>query len=96
MIPLLGTYCTLSNLKMIIMSQEELVKVYSDTEMTVTHLKKILDRSGIESLIKNDFESGISAGFVAGTTSSVELFVLVRDQKKAEAVIQQFIDELQK
>ncbi len=96
MIPLLGTYYSLFHSKKIIMNADELVKIYTDTEMTIVHLKKVLAENGIESLVKNEFESGVSAGFVAGTTSSVELYVFANDQVKAKPIVQQFIEDLQK
>jgi len=95
MIPLLGTYAALAQLKTTVMNRD-IVKVYTDTEITVTHLKNILAENNIESLLKNDYDSGVSAGFVAGTTSSVELYVFIKDQAQAEALVKRFIEDLQK
>jgi len=78
------------------MSEENLVNVYSDTEITVTHLKEVLAENGIESMIKNDFESGVSAGFVAGIPTSIDLYVFAKDKEKATPIVQQFIEELKK
>ena len=94
MIPLLGTYIHMYNLNQLIM--EDLVNVYSDTELTVSHLKNILADNGIESMVKNDFESGVSAGFVAGTQSSVDLYVFSKDADKAKPIVDKFISELKK
>jgi hypothetical protein len=94
MIPLLGTYIELLKLNKRAMS--DLVKIYSDTEITVTHLKNRLADNGIESMIKNDFESGVSAGFVAGAPNSVELYVMNKDLERAQAIIEQFKAELKK
>ncbi|WP_430814617.1 putative signal transducing protein [Carboxylicivirga sp. RSCT41] len=94
MIPLLGTYIYMFNLNQFIM--EDLINIYSDTELTVSHLKNILADNGIESMIKNDFESGVSAGFVAGTPSSVDLFVFSKDAHRARPIVDKFLSELKK
>ncbi len=75
---------------------EDLVNIYSDTELTVSHLKNILADNGIESMIKNDFESGVSAGFVAGSPSAVDLFVFAKDVNRAQEIIENFKNDLQK
>ena len=95
MIPLLGVYYLLFNQNFRIMSND-IVNIYSDTELTVSHLKNVLAENGIESMIKNDFESGVSAGFVAGTVSSVDLYVLLKDEERARMVVEQFIQDLNK
>ncbi len=75
---------------------EDLIHLFSDTELTVSHLKNTLADNGIESLIKNDYESGVSAGFVAGTQTSVDLYVFSKDAEKAQAIVDQFLSELKK
>ena len=52
--------------------------------------------NGIESMIKNDYESGVSAGFVAGTQTSVDLYVFSKDVKKAQPIVDKFVIELKK
>lgn len=94
MIPLLGVYIHITNFKKWIM--EDLVNIFSDTELTVSHLKNILANNGIESMIKNDFESGVSAGFVAGTQTSVDLYVFSKDEDMAKPLVDKFVSELQK
>jgi len=93
MISLLGVYIHLFNLTKEVM--EDIVRIYTDTELTVSHLKNVLADNGIESMIKNDFESGVSAGFVAGTTTSVDLYVFNKDEQKAQAIVAKFKSELQ-
>jgi len=96
MIPLLSVSMSLSNNKFTHMAKEDLVHIFRDTEMTVIHLKKILAENEIDSLVKNDFESGVSSGFVAGTPKSVDLYVFAHDQSKAEPLVEQFIKALKK
>lgn len=68
----------------------DMVHVFSNTELTVTHLKNILEDNGITSLMRNDFESGNSAGFVGGTNTSVDLYVQKVDEEKAKPIIEEF------
>lgn len=77
-------------------NMNDIVNIYSDTELTVSHLKNVLSENGIESMIKNDFESGVSAGFVAGTVTSVDLYVMVKDEERARVLVEQFVRDLKK
>jgi hypothetical protein len=94
MIPLLGVYNQLFNQNL--RNMNDIVNIYSDTELTVSHLKNVLSENGIESMIKNDFESGVSAGFVAGTVTSVDLYVMVKDEERARVLVEQFVRDLKK
>lgn len=94
MIPLLGVYNQLFNQNL--RNMNDIVNIYSDTELTVSHLKNVLAENGIESMIKNDFESGVSAGFVAGTVTSVDLYVMVKDEERARVLVEQFVRDLKK
>lgn len=94
MIPLLGVYNQLFNQNF--RNMNDIVNIYSDTELTVSHLKNVLSENGIESMIKNDFESGVSAGFVAGTVTSVDLYVMVKDEERARVLVEQFVRDLKK
>jgi len=67
-----------------------LIRVYSGTELTVNLLKDELAIFGISSMIQNDFNSGVSAGFSGGGPSSVDLFILELDLGKAESIISEF------
>ncbi len=75
---------------------EDIVNIYTDTELTVTHLKNVLADKGIESMVKNEYDSGLSAGFVAGTPTTVDLFVLAKDEVRARAIVEQFVNDLKK
>ena len=69
-----------------------LICVYSGTELTVNLLKEELDNFGISSMIQNDYNSGITAGFSGGVPSSVDLFIQEFDLEKAEPLLREFID----
>jgi hypothetical protein len=67
-----------------------LIRVYSGTELTVNLLKDELEKFGISSMIQNDFNSGVSAGFSGGVPSSIDLFIQELDLGKAEPILRDF------
>ena len=67
-----------------------LIRVFTGTEVLVILLKEKLEEIGIASLIKNDFQSGITVGFVSGVPSAIDLYILESDLKDAEPVINEF------
>lgn len=70
--------------------KNNLIRIYSGTELTVNLLKDELEKSGISGLIQNDFSSGVSAGFSGGVPSSIDLFIKELDMEKAEPIINEF------
>lgn len=74
------------------MSIPNLVIVYTGTEITVNLLKEELEKTGIASYIRNDFNSGLTAGFSGGSPSAVDLCVEEKDVPEAEPIVQQFIE----
>jgi len=70
----------------------ELVKVLTDSEITLNLLKEALEDFGIPSIIKNDFDNGFSAGYIAiGFPKVVDLYVNESDRLKAEEFIKEFL-----
>ncbi len=72
-------------------TKNKLVRVYTGTEILVNILKDELEKVGISSIIQNDFNSAISAGFAAGTPSSVDLFIQEHDLNKAKPIIEEYL-----
>jgi hypothetical protein len=75
-------------------NEKDLIRVYTGTEIYVIHLKEELEENGISVLMQNDFQSGISAGFVGGVPSAVDLYISESDMKKAEPIIADFIKNI--
>ena len=71
--------------------KNDIIKIYTGTEVSVIYLKGILEEIGITAMIKDNFQSSISAGFVEGTPSAIDLFIQKSDLKKAEPIIKDFI-----
>lgn len=72
---------------------DKLVKIYSGTEVTVILLKGRIEEIGINSTVKNDYKSGVEAGFVGGVQSAVDLFIQLSDFERAEPIIRDFISK---
>lgn len=71
--------------------RNELVKVYTGTEVTVILLKAMLEEIGVTSTIQNNYKSGVEVGFVGGVQSAIDLFIQQSDFETAEPVIRDFI-----
>lgn len=71
--------------------KNQITKVFTGTELLVKLLKDELEQIGISSIIQNDYNSGVLAGFSGGTPSTIDLFIQESDLKKAEPIIRGFI-----
>jgi len=67
------------------------VRVYTGSEVLVGMLKGLLEEAGIFSMIKDDFQSSISAGFVSGTPSALDLYIQESDREVAVPIIEDFL-----
>jgi hypothetical protein len=67
-----------------------LINVYTGSEITVHLLKSELEKIGVPSIIKDKFKSGISAGFGTGVPSAIDLFIDENDLEKAKPLIEEF------
>ena len=72
---------------------DNLILVFTGSEILVIILKERLDEAGISALIKNDYQSGISVGFVASVPSAIDLYIQESDLKEAEPIINEFIQK---
>jgi hypothetical protein len=70
--------------------ENNLILVFSGTEMAVNLLKEELEENEIAAMIQNDFQSGLSAGFFGGGPSAIDLFIQEEDLEKAEPIINAF------
>lgn len=71
--------------------RNQLLRVYTGTEVSVNFLKDKLKKVEISAIIQNDFKSGITAGFVGGVPSAIDLYIQASDLKKAEPIINAFV-----
>ncbi len=69
---------------------EDLVRIYTGTEINVRLLKDILEESGISGVIRNNFQSGLAAGFGGGMPSGVDLYIRESLIDKANPIVRDF------
>lgn len=72
-----------------------LIRVFTGTEVLVYLLKERLEEVEISALIKDDFQSGITVGFVGGVPSAIDLYIQESDLQEAEPIINEFIQNNQ-
>ena len=73
------------------MDEGKLIRIYSGSELTALLLKDELEQSGVMSMIKNDFQSGVIAVFAEGVPSEVDLYIEETDQALAEPIVNNFL-----
>ncbi|TDN86429.1 putative signal transducing protein [Salegentibacter sp. 24] len=57
-------------------SDESYERVYTGSDTNVQYLQELFDKAGISSRVRNDFDSGLRAGFGGGLPGQVQLFVV--------------------
>lgn len=72
--------------------EDQTVRIYTGTEISVQYVKAELEASGIGCLVQNDFNSGVMAGFAGGVPSAIDLYVLEADAERARLLVAE-IDE---
>jgi hypothetical protein len=73
-------------------TQKDLFRIYTGTEVSVILLKGELEEKGISCMIRNDFQSGNTAGFFGGIPSAVDLYIRESDAALAEPIISEFVN----
>lgn len=71
--------------------RDELVRVFTCTELTCSLLKAELEKAGIPVMIRNEFQSAVSAGFGIGTPSAIDIYVTESNVDAAIPVIEGFL-----
>tara|TARA_R110002050_G_scaffold290260_1_gene443747 strand:+ start:78596 stop:78820 length:225 start_codon:yes stop_codon:yes gene_type:complete len=65
-----------------------LIKLLSDSEITILHIKGQLFLNGISSLTKNAYQSSIIAGLGTNSSGYLDLYIDSDDKERAEQLIQ--------
>lgn len=68
-------------------------RLYTGSEINVNYLKGRLDEENIHSVVRNDHESSLRAGFGVGYTSQVVLFVEKENMVKAKRILEKAFQE---
>jgi len=72
-------------------NEDELIRIYTGSEVSIILLKGELEQIGIQSMIQNDFDAGLSAGFGSGVPSAVDLYIQKSDINKAKPILDEFV-----
>lgn len=67
-------------------TDENYERVYTGSEVNVQYLEDLFHKAGISSRVRNDFDSGLRAGFGGGLPGQVQLFVIKSHFKEADSI----------
>ena len=70
-----------------------LVLVYTGNDIIISRIKHELELKGINSIVKDGFNAGLSAGFGGGIPSAVDLFVTEDDFEQANEIVEAIATE---
>lgn len=73
--------------------EEEYKRVYTGSEVNVQHLQNLLEEKGIPTRVRNDFDSGLRAGFGGGLPGQVLLFAKTDQYNEALKITQETFPE---
>lgn len=72
------------------MHQNQFIDFFIGSEVSVLLLKGLLEESGIYCIVQNDFRSSTLAGFVGGTTDTLQLKIRKSDVDKTLPILKSF------
>jgi putative signal transducing protein len=76
---------------------EDLIRLYTGSEIDVSVLKEVLDDNQIPSIIKNEMDSGKAAGFGGGYAGSeAHILVSENDYENAKVLLGEFLKSFEK
>lgn len=67
---------------------KDLVRVYTGSQVDVAYIAEQLKESGIPCLVKDDFQTGIHAGFATSTPDAIDIYVEAENSRNAALLIQ--------
>ncbi|MEL4457335.1 DUF2007 domain-containing protein [Lutimonas vermicola] len=70
--------------------QSKHIKLFTGSLIEIQRLQLDLDDNEIPSMVKNNFQSGLRAGFYGGSPSQVELFIYEEDLENARPILEAF------
>ncbi len=65
------------------------ITVYAGSEVNVQHLQHIFERYNIDSIVRNNFQSGLRSGFGGGLPGQVQLLVHKTQEQKAVKIVEE-------
>ena len=67
------------------------IKIYTGNQISVLLVQQELAEKGITSMIRNDFQSGLTAGFGGGSPNQIDLLIALEDVKVASEIVKEFV-----
>ncbi len=64
-------------------SEDEYKRVYTGSEVNVQYLQQLLKEEDIETIVRNEFQSGLRGGFGGGLPGQVQLLALASHYEEA-------------
>lgn len=74
---------------------EETTRIYTGPAMIAQGLKARLNELGIEPIIKDDHQSGITSGFAIGVPGQVRMFIRKDELVVAQETIETYLKEIE-
>ena len=74
-------------------TEEKYKRVYTGSDVNVQYLQDLFNKAGISSRVRNDFDSGLRAGFGGGMPGQVQLFVINSHFEEAEKIVKASFSE---
>lgn len=72
---------------------ENFERVYTGSEVNVQYLQELFEKENISSRVRNDFDSGLRAGFGGGLPGQVLLFADSEHLEKARKIVKETFPE---
>ncbi|WP_432411257.1 DUF2007 domain-containing protein [Rasiella sp. SM2506] len=74
---------------------EETTRIYTGPAMIAQGLRARLNDLGIEPIVKDDHQSGITSGFAVGVPGQVRMFIRKDELATAQETIEEFLREIE-
>jgi len=74
--------------------QSKHFRFFTGSLIEIQRLQIDLDEKEIPSMIKNNFQSGVRAGFYGGSPQQVELFIYEEDRENALPILEAFKEQM--
>lgn len=75
-------------------TEETYKRVYTGSEVNVQYLQELFNEAGISSRARNDFDSGLRAGFGGGLPpAEVQLYAISSQYEKARKIVESTFPE---
>ena len=68
-------------------NSDKTVLVYTGDIISIQRIKAELEATGISCIIKDGYNQGLEAGFIGGTPSTINLYVLESDVETAKEIV---------